>query len=270
MGTFLAFLRLPLALLWTVLCELGRRVAGLGPREGARRRAAVVRTWAHGFLRLLGVAVRRRGRPAEGPQLLVANHLSALDVPLLAAELAPRFVAKAEIARWPLIGALARGIGCLFVDRSDRRAARAVGQQIEEALRAGDTVVLFAEGGVTPGDRVYPLFGGLLEPALRARIPVSWATITYRTRPPDPPPTESVLWWGRGSVWQHLARILRLRRVEATITFGDEPVRAPDRRALARALHERMQAAYEPVPGAVGVEVLFPELVPAGRGASEA
>lgn len=270
MGLFLVLWRIPALLVWTLACELVRRGMGVARGGGRARGARVVRLWGCGFLLLAGVRVRRSGRPSEGPQLLVANHLSVLDVPLLAAQLGPRFVAKAEIARWPIIGSLARGVGCLFVDRGRGRAAREVGRELEAALSAGETVVLFAEGGVTPGDRVYPLFGGLLEPALRAQVPVRWAAITYRTQPPDRPPAESVLWWGRAGVWEHLLSLLQVRRIEARVTFGEEAVCAPNRRELARLLHARMQDAYEPVPGTVGVDSLFPEFESAGRGASGA
>ena len=107
--------------------------------------------WARFAAAVLCLRVRLVGEVPPRPFLLVSNHLGYLDMILLGARLPVVFVAKAEVARWPVFGPLARQSGTLFVDRTLRRDAVRASGAIEEVLRAGRSLVLFPEGTSTDG-----------------------------------------------------------------------------------------------------------------------
>ncbi|PTQ13452.1 1-acyl-sn-glycerol-3-phosphate acyltransferase [Sphingomonas oleivorans] len=145
------------------------------PRARVRERRFLERA-ARAFLR----AVDMRGAPPAGPgTLYVANHMSWLDIPVLASRLDARFVAKAEVGGWPLIGLLARRAGTLFVKRERRQEAGAQADAIAERLRRGDSLILFPEGTTSDGTAVLP-FRTSLFAAAAAAICVQPLAICYR------------------------------------------------------------------------------------------
>ncbi|MFF3957799.1 lysophospholipid acyltransferase family protein [Streptomyces sp. NPDC001890] len=159
---------------------------------GAARRERLIRRWAHGVVRAFGVRVRIVGGPAEpaGPPgttgtLVVANHISWLDIPLVAAVFPGRMLAKSEIRGWPLLGPLAARGGTLFVERDRLRALPTTVRTIGAALRGGSRVVVFPEGttwcGRGPGGRFAP---AAFQAAIDADAAVRPVRITYRTTPP--------------------------------------------------------------------------------------
>jgi 1-acyl-sn-glycerol-3-phosphate acyltransferase len=122
------------------------------------------------LLRILAVRIRARGlRPLSGgrPLMLVANHVSWLDIHVLHALLPVRFVAKADMLHWPLLGWLAQAAGTLFVNRAKRHDASRINHQIGDALLAGDCVGVFPEGTTTFGDELKHFHGSLLQPAVQ-------------------------------------------------------------------------------------------------------
>ncbi len=98
--------------------------------------------------------------------MLVANHVSWLDIFAINAAHAMRFVAKGEIRRWPLLGWLCAKSGTLFIERRQRRHTLDINAQIAAGLREGDTFAVFPEGAITSGDVVLPFHASLLQPAL--------------------------------------------------------------------------------------------------------
>lgn len=123
--------------------------------------------WYHkNVCRILGVRVRIEGEVAQGvPVLLVSNHTSWLDIPVLSAVAPVSFVAKKEVGSWPFVSALARLQRTVFVDRTRRQDAGNAANEIMDRLGKGDTIVLFAEGTSSDGNRVLPfktsLFGAV-------------------------------------------------------------------------------------------------------------
>ncbi len=129
---------------------------------GRNRPFLVVRLFHRAFTRLIGIDVRTRGEPSPSrPTLFVANHLSYLDVPVLATVLETAFVAKSEIASWPLFGLLARLQNSVFIERRTVKA-RVGYEAVRRALGRGQNLVLFAEGTSTDGRSVLPLKSSLL------------------------------------------------------------------------------------------------------------
>ena len=147
------------------------------------RTAALVRQWSHGLLARLGIEVRFEGEPvAAGPLLLVSNHISWLDIPAIHAICACRFVAKASIRQWPLVGTMASSIGTLFIERASRRDALRVVHQMAEALAQGDVVAVFPEGTTGDGRQMLPFHANLLQAALVGNYPVQPLALRFVDR----------------------------------------------------------------------------------------
>lgn len=227
------------------LCVLP--VGWVAPRAQVRCRNAVFRLWGRGVLRLAGMRLERRGVRPEGPAYLVCNHICALDTAVMAAAVGGVFVARHDMADWGLLGFMGRKLDTIFVNRASMRDTVRVNELIARALGAGFTVQVFAESRIGPGDTVRPFKAPLLEPAVQAGIAVHYAAITYRT-PPGAPPASQVMHWAEGvTLKQHLTGIFRLPRSEASITFGDKPISAPDRKALAADLHQAVLEIFTPL-----------------------
>lgn len=242
--------RAPVVLLCTVgiwvLWLVGLPVALATGRRGPWR-DGIIHLWGKFVVRLLSVQVTRRGQPPKGGFFLVANHLSYLDIPLLASQMPTNFVSKAEIAHWPVIGWLAQTVGVVFLRREDKRDLLRVTTEIERELEAGNGVVLFPEGTSSKGEVVLPFRPSLLAPAARGGLSVSYATISYRTPDGCPPASAVVCWWGGMTFVGHILDLLRLPSIHATVTFGDAPIREADRKDLAQRLWEAVQVRFEPV-----------------------
>jgi len=229
------------------------RPLGLVSRDlGRRTQRFVLRTWARSCAATVGLRVTLRGRAPEPPFFLVCNHLSYLDVIVLMGVVDGTLLAKAEIARWPVIGFLARTSGTLFVERARRGDLRRVLGEIEAALADGRGVVVFPEGTSSAGEGVLPFLPSLFEAPLRARIPVHAAALTYRTPAGGPPAHQAVCWWGEMTFCDHLYALLGHSGLEAGLAFGAEPVAAVDRKGLARAAHGAVESLFTPVVGRLG------------------
>ncbi|MDX5568376.1 lysophospholipid acyltransferase family protein [Streptomyces sp. ID05-04B] len=144
--------------------------------------AGVVRRWSRTVVRAAGVRVRVTGAsaPAAGGLLLVANHISWLDVPLLAGVRPARMLAKAEIRRWPVAGALAARGGVLFIDRDRLRALPATVERIAQVLRSGHAVAVFPEGSTWCGRAQGHFRRAVFQAALDAGARVQPVRIGYR------------------------------------------------------------------------------------------
>lgn len=229
------------------LLAAGRLVLAFAPQTYLRFRGWLFRKGSRSILAVLGFDVRVSGMVPRPPFLLVANHLSYVDVLVLAAHLPCVFVAKAEIRRWPLLGTICRGFGTIFINREERRDIPRVTTELEAALGQGLGVVLFPEGTSSSGSGVLPFRSPLLAPAARLEIPVHYAALGYRTLPEDPPAHLSVCWWGGTRFVPHVLSLVRLRWVGASIDFGDAPLREPDRKILAARLRESVLGKFRPV-----------------------
>ncbi|HKQ61134.1 MAG TPA: lysophospholipid acyltransferase family protein, partial [Candidatus Polarisedimenticolaceae bacterium] len=202
----------------------------------------LVRAWAIALSRVLGIDVDVRGTPPRPPFLLVCNHLSYVDVLVLAAHVDASFVAKAEIARWPLVGRLCRAVDTLFVDRGSKRALPEAVEQLGSWLENGRGVVLFPEGTSSDGSSVLPFRSPLLEIAAAGGWPVSYAALSYAVAPEDPPARVAVCWWGEAGFLGHLWGLLALARIRARVVFGAAPICESDRKLLASKLWTAVEA----------------------------
>lgn len=216
------------------------------PRLRAAWRRAIFRAWGRALCSLCGVRLVVVGRPPDEGAFLVCNHLSFVDIWVLAATTGGRFVSMAEVASWPLIGFMARSIGTIFIRRERRRDIPEVNRQIARALESGDTVLVFPEGGNSQGESVRPFKPSLLEPVAANGHAVAWATLRYDTHDPDVPASWAVC-WVQSAFAAQLARLLSLPAVEARIVFGSGREHDGDRKQLAARLERHVAAAFAPM-----------------------
>ncbi|WP_418960574.1 lysophospholipid acyltransferase family protein [Streptomyces tritici] len=232
---------------------LGVLCSPLAFAVSAAARAALVRLWARTVLRAFGVRpVVRGGKvPADGAQLVVANHVSWLDIALIAAVLPGRMLAKKEIRDWPVLGPLVARGGTLFLDRDGLRALPGTVRQLAATLAGGTRVIVFPEGSTWCGRAQGRFRPAAFQAALDAGAPVQPVRLRYAPHGPaafvaDDPLVAS------------LRRIVRARSLTAELTVLP-PIPAdahPDRRALARAAQQAVTGrAVGPAAGpAVPVE----------------
>ena len=219
------------------------------PRRRARWRHFCFRWWSRSLLAVMGARVESRGRPPEPPFLLVANHLSYIDVLVLASRVDAVFLAKSDVAGWPIIGSLCRSVGTLFVDREAHRDLPRAIAAIDGTLGSGLGVAMFPEGTSTRGAEVARFHPSLLEVAARARRPVAYASLGYATPEGAPPAHLAVCWWGDMELPGHLWRLLALPGFRATVAFGDERIQDDDRKLLAARLWRAVNGLFTPVVG---------------------
>lgn len=168
-----------------VLLHLAVGVAKAGliyTRVDKTRQALMLKRWSAGLLTILNVRLSVKGEPppAASPNtMLVANHISWLDILALNAVCPSRFVSKAEVRGWPVIGWLCEKAGTLFIERARRRATAGVNQTIGGALGAGDCIGIFPEGTTSDGTMVGHFHASLLQPAVSAQAWLCPVAIRY-------------------------------------------------------------------------------------------
>ena len=205
------------------------------------------RAWAQIVVFILGMRINLQGPSPRGSFFLVSNHLSYLDVVVLATRLNCVFIAKREVSHWPVIGFLCRRVNTIFIDRKHRRNILDVLTSIERSRTEGTGVVLFAEGTSTNGATVAPFKSSLLELAARKRIPVHYASLSYRTPPGQVPAHRSICWWGDMTFLNHLYGLFQLPEFEVDLIFGEQPIQEEDRKLLAKKLWSAVNAQFIPV-----------------------
>lgn len=179
--------RLPLLLLSVVLAVLlaGFLLNDLVARiriGGLRWDHRAIRWWAAQFLRVFGVRVRQFGAPLPGGTLFVANHVNWLDIVVLHSRHMMGFVAKAEIARWPLIGWLATRGETIYHHRGNADSMRGVMHQMARRLAAGRAVAVFPEGRTTDGRVLGVFHARIFAPAQVAGAPIQPVALRYGER----------------------------------------------------------------------------------------
>ena len=243
--------RLGLAIVYTLIGLLAVLTAGprarLSGRSAVRLRATATRRWGRRMTRALAVDVEVVGERPPAPFFLVCNHLTYLDIFLVAGAIECAFVAKSEVGEWPLFGTVARAAGTLFVDRSLKRDIPRVLDEIRERMEQGVGIVLFPEGTSSEGETILPFKSSLLEVAARAEVPVYYATVSYATPPGAKSARDAVCWVGDMSLVPHLLGLARLERIQATIEFGSKGILEPDRKRLTAQLWEASMAQFRPV-----------------------
>lgn len=212
-------------------------IALLFPFYAPARRRIAVKRWSHALLAMLGVKLHVHGKPPRRhgpPVMLVANHVSWLDIYAINAVLPVRFVAKSEIRQWPVIGWLSAKTGTLFIERARRRDTVRIGGEIVTAMQRGDVVTVFPEGTTTDGSQVLRFHGSLLQPALQAEAHVHPVALRYERG--DGSLCVEAAYDGDKSLWDTLRSILARPVIHVQVWFLPPlPATGADRRTLAHA-----------------------------------
>ncbi len=210
-------------------------------------RQFIFRLWAQLFARILGMKIEVIGTPPRPPFFLVSNRLSYTDIPAFRAVVEGVFVAKADIDGWFMAGKIVRDIGTIFINRQNRRDIPRAGAEIIERLEGGEGVIIFPEGTSTKGEEVLPFNSSFLEFAAKKDLPVSYASISYKTPVNEIEASEAVCWWEDISFMAHLWRLFQVKEFTAIINFGEQPLHNRNRKELAHFLREKVKEKFIPV-----------------------
>ena len=211
------------------------------PQLSREQREMRVQAWALQFLALWGIHLRVLGQPvASGPALMVANHISWLDILVIHAARHCRFVSKSDIREWPLVGMLATGAGTLYIERTSRKDALRMVKDMADAMRNGDVVAVFPEGTTSDGRELLPFHANLIQAAIQAEAPVQPMSLQFvdaRTGVPSFAPCyigdDTLI----GSMW----RTLTAPPIIAVVHFGEpQHANGRDRRAWAQDLRAQV------------------------------
>lgn len=190
------------------------------PQLTTAQQHARVQAWAGEMLQVFGIELRVTGQLAPGGStLLVANHISWLDIVVLHAAGYCRFVSKSDVKAWPVVGTLATAAGTLYIERESRRDAMRVVHHMADSLRNGDVVAVFPEGTTGDGVTVLPFHANLIQAAISAETavqPVALRFVDQRTGETSFAPSyvgdETLL----GSIW----RTLSANVIAAEVNYG--------------------------------------------------
>ena len=201
--------------------------------------------WNQRLFGIFGLRIRIIGAPVTGGHVTVANHVSWLDISLIAACEPTRFVSKAEVRHWPIIGQLATAAGTFYLRRG-RGGTRPLLEHLTPFLQRGGSVTIFPEGTTTSGESVLPFHARLFAAAVDAQLPVHPVAIRYgRTadgRNIAPYVGDDTLLW-------HILAMLRNPGLDVEVQYLPpiEPG-TQDRNALASLARDAIVAVLQPLP----------------------
>ena len=234
-------------IVWALRNGDARHLAELGASPPAPAAGARVRDWYRRVLDGIGVRVTVRGEWADGPCLVVGNHVSWLDILVLGSALPIVFLSKSEIGRWPVISRLARAGGTLFIARGRIGAARRSIDEIRRALGRGQSVLVFPEGTTGDGRRVGRFYSRLFAAAIESGSRVQPVALRY----PHPAGTHpKARYTGDDLLLPSVLRVLGSRDLTAEVRIGPPLAAAGrERRALAEAARAFVAGAVEDAAG---------------------
>ncbi|MBB4845706.1 1-acyl-sn-glycerol-3-phosphate acyltransferase [Paucibacter oligotrophus] len=212
------------------------RFEGMSPAERHRR----VKRWSGQMLAILGVRLETSGTPRPGAKLIVANHISWLDIAAVHAVLPEaRFVSKADVRHWPVVGWLVGGVGTLFIERSSKRDALRVVHQMADALKSGDTVAVFPEGTTGAGPELLPFHGNLLQAAIATEVPLQ--PLVLRWHEPGQRFSTAAQFIGGTTIVQSLWMVAKAQGMGVRVdVLGSLSCNHADRRAMAEHVRDQI------------------------------
>lgn len=202
------------------------------------RRDKVISAWSARLLKILGIRLVA-GPPPEFDHgaLLVANHISWLDIFVIHAARRVHFVSKHEIRSWPVAGWLAHRAGTLFIQRAKKHDTARINGEMHALLQSGAWVAVFPEGTSSDGRQLRRFMPSLFQPAVTEELPVVPAGLRYQT--PGGEYAHTAAYIDDMSFGKSLWQIAGEREIIARLDFG-KPLKNSDRRALAEAAHREV------------------------------
>lgn len=217
------------------------------PHLNQTKRRHTLKTWSLQLLEILNIGIRTEGEMSvrrEGGFLVVANHISWLDVFVLNTIYPSRFIAKAEVRGWPLVGWMCKRVNTIFIERSLRRDAASVNREISLLLEQGVCVGLFPEGTTTDGKQVGHFHSALIQPAIDAGAMLCPIALRYQTQNGEQ--SSAAAFTGDMAMPQSIWRILRSPCFDALLVFTPVLFTAGEnRRVLARAAQEAISQGLQ-------------------------
>jgi 1-acyl-sn-glycerol-3-phosphate acyltransferase len=243
--------RFAMILLYSLLCLFAAYTKF--PKAGSAEKKRLLRYYSVRLLKMAGVDFYLEGevcgpKPGETGLTVVSNHVSWMDIFALDAACPSRFIAKADIAQWPIFGKIAVQIGTLFVDRSRRSAIVKINEKVTESLQNGGEVALFAEGTTTCGNELLPLKANFLAPAAKLNSRVQPMVIVYRSRGI---PSKRMAFAGDTTLLGSLWNVVTAEKATVTV-YALTPIESAelDRHQLTKRCEEAMRSKLREVWGA--------------------
>lgn len=259
---------------YTVCCLF--LIAFVFPRSTDEKKGRIIRRWAGKLPRWLGIRVEVEGRIAEEAvhdcgitpgamgRLVVSNHVSFLDIFSLDSVVPSAFVAKAEIAKWPVFGGIAKAVNTIFIERGNRKALLGIGSNMQKALEEGKTLLMFPEGTTSDGTGLLKLHANLFDAAAKTGAEVIPVVLRYKSRGEI---TTAPAYVGKVRLFECLWKVVNTPDLTILIKIGEpiRPMAGEDRHSLCRRASAVMSAAIGVAdPLAVKAEVVLqPEAIKA-------
>jgi len=212
------------------------------PRLGEQGQRRAMRTWSRQLLAILSVRVRIKAVSGQTERrVLVCNHISWLDIFVLAARYPAIFVAKSEIRRWPLVGSLCARAGTVFIERGRHASARRTNAVLQAAIARGTLICIFPEGTTTDGRHVGRFHAALFQPAIDSDALIQPAVIRYVDTAGNYCDAPNFV--GETTFMESLWNITAMRRIVAELHLPHcMPAAGRDRRVLAAEVHTAIES----------------------------
>lgn len=228
-----------------VLIIVQVRLLGRKPQDPAF--VQQVQRWYQRSCKLVGLTlVVEQGEVINGPVLLVSNHISWLDIPVIASVCTPRFLSKSEVRRWPLIGWAAEQLHTLFIHRGNHSAAEAASAAIVEGLQQQDRILIFPEGTTSDGQGIGFFYPRLFGAAIACEAPVQPIVIHYTDDNSDGHTSKLAAFIGKQTLVQNLWGLLGSRNLTAHV-YIMQPVTTTEAGLTRKALAAQTQASVQQV-----------------------
>ena len=225
----------------------GLLLAVIYPHLNQTRQNQTLKNWNRQLLAILNIRILIEGQQpvqSKGGCLIVANHVSWLDIIVLNAIHPSRFIAKSEVNDWPVIGWLCRRCGTVFIERASRRNTSTVNRRISLLLGQNVSIGLFPEGTTTDGKQVGPFYSALIQPAIDAGIRLLPMALRYQHK--DGKQEFAAAFVGEMTLARSIWNILRCTQQNTLVVFTPAlSAENANRRVLARAAHEAISQALQ-------------------------
>lgn len=224
-------------------------MAGLFPLIPDSTRRALKARWSRQLLEILGVRLLFAGSPPTGG-LLVANHISWLDIYAINALAPTAFVAKDDLLAWPVIGWLSRQTETIFLERGSRRAAMSIKSELVARLYQGACVGVFPEGTTSSGESVLHFHSALFQSVIDAEAHVLPTVVRYTDKAGQP--SAAPAYAGATSLWQSLLAVANADSLTAYLDFMPAtPAVGMTRRQLSEATRQLIASRLTRPPGGI-------------------
>lgn len=238
-------------LLWPVLRIIAHVIKGafilitVFPFAQEARKKHHIQTWSKQLLKLFKLKLRvmhAEHLPKSGGYLIAANHISWIDIASIQSFLPCRFVAKSEVAGWPIFGWMARQTGTLFIRRDNKRHGKAIAKQLEHLLPT-EPICIFPEGTSTSGDRVLSFKTNLFESAAQTQVQTFPMAIRYRNEHQEY--SDATAFIGEMTLIDSIAKMLRAKAITVELIFAPSPAIDLDRKDLAQYCETQVRSMIE-------------------------